>query len=413
MSGALLTWMDARRAAAAMPAPRRARWTVAYDVGGVEWCTDGAALWRTGAPSADRLAWTGLRAIRSPEDVEAMIAGVAGSARYPARIEGGRVVCARGAAEVDSAYLPLLSGELEMEYAAAPVGTPAAWTAAERVRAATGQSEAPVWPEVALCVRSRIGGQVVAVVCCIWSDPGERTEAAPVVSVADIPDPDGGGSRDWARPPDLIFGGRAGVLCLPSVSKWLVMSPQPLDGVVFADKVIVFALPTWRAYALLQSIVHIAWARFSGLASTMQATARYTPSTVFNTFPFPRPDPVMLDMLSAAGQVHYEARIFAQRKLGVGATKLFNRIHDPGERCPWVLDVRELQRDLDRLVCDAYGWRDIHSPCPSEMPPNPEGATLPTPPEIREIVMRLRRLNRKRAYQQGSACRETMVGGGR
>ena len=399
MSGALLAWMDARRAAAALPAPRRTRWTVAYDVGGVEWCTDGAALWRTGAPAADRLAWTGLRAIQGPEDVEAMIAGVAGSARYPARVEGGRVVCARGTAEVDAAYLPLLLGELELEYAAAPVGGAAAWTAAERVRAATGQSDPPAWPEIALCVRSRIAGEVVAVVCCVWSDPVETATAAPSASVADIPDPDGGGSRDWAQPPDLVLGGRMGVPCLTRTSKWLAVSVLPAD-IVISEHVIVFVLPTWRAYALLQSIVHIAWARFSGLASTMQSTARYTPSTTFNTFPFPRPDPAMLDMLGTIGRDHYEARVFAQQKLGIGATKLFNRIHDPGERCPWVLDVRELQMEMDEMICDAYGWQDINPPGPCEMPPNPEGATLPTPPEIKEIVMRLRRLNRKRAAEQ-------------
>jgi hypothetical protein len=44
---------------------------------------------------------------------------------------------------------------------------------------------------------------------------------------------------------------------------------------------------------------------------------------------------------------------------GEGLTKTYNRLHDPDERSPKILRLRELHAAMDRAVLDAYGWTDF------------------------------------------------------
>jgi hypothetical protein len=46
-----------------------------------------------------------------------------------------------------------------------------------------------------------------------------------------------------------------------------------------------------------------------------------------------------------------------------GLTKTYNRFHDPEERDPDILRLRELHSEMDRAVLDAYGWTDISTHC--------------------------------------------------
>ncbi len=46
-----------------------------------------------------------------------------------------------------------------------------------------------------------------------------------------------------------------------------------------------------------------------------------------------------------------------------GLTKTYNRFHDPDERDPDILKLRELHAAMDRAVLDAYGWTDITTDC--------------------------------------------------
>ena len=42
-----------------------------------------------------------------------------------------------------------------------------------------------------------------------------------------------------------------------------------------------------------------------------------------------------------------------------GLTTTYNRFHDPDERSPELLHLREFHSAIDRAVFDAYGWNDI------------------------------------------------------
>ena len=46
-----------------------------------------------------------------------------------------------------------------------------------------------------------------------------------------------------------------------------------------------------------------------------------------------------------------------------GLTKTYNRFHDPNERSPEILKLRELHDAMDRAVLDAYGWTDLVPTC--------------------------------------------------
>ena len=132
------------------------------------------------------------------------------------------------------------------------------------------------------------------------------------------------------------------------------------DDMVYSDSLIVFPLPTHAAFCALQSRPHEIWARFFG--SSMKDDLRYTPSDVFETFPFPTgwtANPA----LEAAGEAYYSFRADLMRDNAEGLTKTYNRFHDPDDRCPDVAELRDLHAEMDRVVLDAYGRTDIPTMC--------------------------------------------------
>src|SRR6185437_2913198 len=46
-----------------------------------------------------------------------------------------------------------------------------------------------------------------------------------------------------------------------------------------------------------------------------------------------------------------------------GLTKIYNRFHDPDERDPGIVKLRDLHAAMDRAVLDAYGWTDVPTTC--------------------------------------------------
>ena len=46
-----------------------------------------------------------------------------------------------------------------------------------------------------------------------------------------------------------------------------------------------------------------------------------------------------------------------------GLTATYNRFHNPDERDPDILKLRELHDAMDRAVLDAYGWTDLKPTC--------------------------------------------------
>ena len=176
---------------------------------------------------------------------------------------------------------------------------------------------------------------------------------------------------------------------------------------VYSDSLIVFPFETYAAFCTLQARPHEIWVRFFG--SSMKDDLRYTPSDCFETFPFP----VNWDTspaLEAAGEAYYTFRAELMVRNGEGLTKTYNRFHDPDERDPEILHLRELHEKMDRAVLDAYGWTDIATDCEflldfeideEEYRRRKKPWRYRWPDEVRDMVLaRLLSLNESRAEQE-------------
>jgi len=112
-----------------------------------------------------------------------------------------------------------------------------------------------------------------------------------------------------------------------------------------------------------------AWAQ----SSTLETRLRYTPTTVFETFPWPDPatDDQRQAVASAASALDARrSELCLEHQLGL--TALYNLMDDGG-----FTDLAALHKKLDVAVATAYGW-------PASVAQNPA-----------ELVTRLTALNRE------------------
>jgi len=146
----------------------------------------------------------------------------------------------------------------------------------------------------------------------------------------------------------------------------------------------------------------------------MKDDLRYTPSDCFEAFPFPPKFESNL-ALQAVGQSYYKFRADLMVRNNEGLTKTYNRFHDPDERSPDILKLRELHAAMDRAVLDAYGWTDLKPTCEflldyeedEDEDENGRGRRRKKPWRYRwpddfrdEVLARLLELNRQRAEEE-------------
>ena len=137
-----------------------------------------------------------------------------------------------------------------------------------------------------------------------------------------------------------------------------------LDRETLPDhQLIVFARSDDYFFGVLQSRVHEAWALERG--TQLESRPRYTPTTCFETFPFPWP----VNGPPPAGKEAAGARISAAAArlnelregwlnpppgtLGPGERKKRTLTNLYNRRPTWLADAHA---ELDAAVCDAYGW---------------------------------------------------------
>ena len=138
----------------------------------------------------------------------------------------------------------------------------------------------------------------------------------------------------------FIVGGLTG-------KRWLVTWAQPSWAPSHACGV--FALDDDYSFGILQSRPHDWWARATG--STLEDRMRYTPSTCFDTFPWPTaPSIENRDAVAAAARRIVVERRSACDTLGKGLTAVYNAV-DQGAFVP----LGQAHRDLDQAVLACYG----------------------------------------------------------
>jgi hypothetical protein len=116
-----------------------------------------------------------------------------------------------------------------------------------------------------------------------------------------------------------------------------------------SNAVNVFAFDDGYAMGILLSEIHNRWAWVQ--SSTLKGDLRYTPTTVFATFPWPTPNDQDRDTIAAWSKKLIELRdgLSFERKLGL--TRLYNECDEGAHQ-----ELRDLHEQLDRAVASAYGW---------------------------------------------------------
>ena len=149
------------------------------------------------------------------------------------------------------------------------------------------------------------------------------------------------------------------VLVISQVTQHVAFAFLP-SGMVYSHRLYVIADQRIGAFTVLQSSPHDIWARFFG--STLKDDPMYATVDCFETFPFPE-NWVSHPALEPAGKAYYEFRAALMVRNNEGLTKTYNRFHNPDERAPDILKLREMHAAMDRAVLDAYGWSDISVDC--------------------------------------------------
>jgi hypothetical protein len=184
------------------------------------------------------------------------------------------------------------------------------------------------------------------------------------------------------------LAGKHRFIATPEVSKHRVF--VWLDCRVLSNQqTLVFARDDDYFFGILQSGVHELWARRKGTQlREVQSGFRYTPTTTFETFPFPWPpgkepkhDP-KIEAIAAAARDLVRKRDAWLNPVGASDAELKKRTLTAlyNQRPQWLQDAH---RTLDEAVLNAYGW-------PADISND-------------ELLQRLLALNHARAAAKGPA----------
>ena len=127
-----------------------------------------------------------------------------------------------------------------------------------------------------------------------------------------------------------------------------------LDARTLADhQLIVIARDDDYTFGVLHSRIHEAWAL--GLGTQLETRPRYTPTTTFETFPFPMPDEQQREAIAEAARELHRLREGWLNPAGALDEELERRTLTNlyNERPSWLALAHDR---LDRAVLDAYGW---------------------------------------------------------
>jgi hypothetical protein len=111
----------------------------------------------------------------------------------------------------------------------------------------------------------------------------------------------------------------------------------------------VFAFDDDYSMGVLTSSIHGAWARSE--SSTLRVDLRYTPTSCFETFPWPQPEEAVRTEVGETAKSLIERRQAICVENEIGLTVLYNRV----EEGAWS-EIADLHRTLDEAVARAYGW---------------------------------------------------------
>ena len=116
------------------------------------------------------------------------------------------------------------------------------------------------------------------------------------------------------------------------------------------DALQAFAFSDDYSFGVLQSNVHWQW--FIAKCSKLKSDFRYTPESVFDTFPWPQcPTLAQTDAVAEAGRQVRRVRVDALSKVEGGLRAVYRLLELPGKN-----PLKEVQDALDGAVLAAYGF---------------------------------------------------------
>jgi hypothetical protein len=116
------------------------------------------------------------------------------------------------------------------------------------------------------------------------------------------------------------------------------------------DALSVFAFADDYSFGILQSSAHWQW--FVAKCSKLKSDFRYTPESVFDTFPWPQaPTEKQIDAIAAAGGEIRRIRAEALQTMHGGLRALYRTLDLPGKN-----PLRDAHARLDAAVLAAYGF---------------------------------------------------------
>ncbi len=167
-----------------------------------------------------------------------------------------------------------------------------------------------------------------------------------------------------------LFGSPASEMrrTIESLSRYIAGNAQGkrflfcwVDGAVCPSNLTnVFAFDDDYSMGILTSSIHGAWAHSE--SSTLEDRPRYTPTSCFETFPWPQPNQGTRDEIGEIAKRLIEQRQAICVEGQIGLTDLYNQV-DEGA---WS-EVSDLHRQLDEAVARAYGWKSAIAHDPLEI----------------------------------------------
>lgn len=132
-------------------------------------------------------------------------------------------------------------------------------------------------------------------------------------------------------------------------------SPVFIDSKqVFSHALGIIATESYGEFAVLHSSLHGSWAW--NFSSSLETRLRYTPTDVFETFPFPD---LSIPSLTELGSTFSTRRSELLVEHQLGLTELMNEFNDPDTRLRGLADLRAVLSQIDDEVARAYEWTDI------------------------------------------------------
>jgi hypothetical protein len=127
---------------------------------------------------------------------------------------------------------------------------------------------------------------------------------------------------------------------------FVFVSPRIRPG----DALSCFTLDDDYSFSLLQSNAHWQW--FVTKCSKLKSDFRYTPDTVFDTFPWPQsPTAAQIDAVAEAGREIRRIRAEALKSMKGGLRALYRTLELPGAN-----PLKDAHAALDAAVLEAYGF---------------------------------------------------------